>query len=103
MKFDEKILWAIGALVLVTLVIFHRQPKPGEAPEFVSPVDMIGESFTPFNTNMTRGPAYLMYNQPWAFAPPVGNVLPTITIGQQGQTVQAPASFTNRFSSCETC
>lgn len=100
MKFDEKILWAVGALVLVALVIFHRPPKPGEAPESASPVADVGESFTPYNTNMTKGPAYLTYNQPWAFHPPIGNILPTMA---NGEGSVKPSPFATRNAYCETC
>lgn len=47
--------------------------------------DMV--SNIPSPRDMASGPAYLVYNQPWFFAPPVYNMLPSVTAGQIGHQV----------------
>lgn len=45
--------------------------------------------------NNASGPAYLTYNTPWAFLPPVQNFLPQTTSGQVGEVAgQGPNPFT---------
>jgi len=96
---DEKILIAVSALIVVVVIIW-RKPivavVTGDYTE-VNPADSIGVSQTTQNSSLTRGPAYLMYNQPYAFSPPVGNFLPSITAGQVGQTVNSPTNFAGEY------
>lgn len=92
---DEKIIIAVSALLVMTVIIW-RKPivavVTGEALP-TNPNNEVGVSQTPANSSLVKGPSYLMYNQPYAFAPPIGNFLPSITAGQGNQTVNLPTNF----------
>lgn len=73
----ERIAIAVLALALVAAIIMRF--KTPTAPTADQPNSDANVSVTEQNSNVTKGPSYLMYNQgPWAFAPPVGNFLPKI-------------------------
>lgn len=95
---EEKILLALAFVGLVFVLLFQRSPEI-KAPTS-APYRDVDESSTNQNASMTTGPEYLMYNTPWAFAPPVMNTLPTVTAGQVGQTVEQPTDFSKRYSAC---
>lgn len=92
---DEKITLAVVGLLIMAVIIWRKpivavitgedEPEPQ--------VDEIGVSQTPDKRDMRNVRAYLSYNLPYAFAPPVGNFLPSITAGQVGQTVNKPTNF----------
>ena len=82
MQIDEKILLVIGAVALVALVLFNQNG--------------IGQGIL---AGVTQAPAdnvpsYLGAAQmsPFAFAPPVGNVLPYTSQGEVGQASTATDS-----------
>lgn len=93
MSKDEKIILVITALLIMAVIIWRKPIVEAIVGETIPPVDLVGLSQTPNNSTLTKGPSYLMYNQPWAFAPPVGNFLPSITAGQGNQTVNMPTNF----------
>lgn len=104
---EEKILLGLAIVALAAIVIFQRSPRaidPGGGGEAASadPVIVVGDSFTPANSSVTKGPAYLMYNAPFMFAPPISNFLPSITAGQGSQTVNQPTDFVD-LETAQTC
>ena len=82
---QEKIILGIAFAAAVGIVVF--QTRRAEAPTMAEPTQTAVPESSPRGQN---GPAYLTYNTPWAFAPPVANFMPTMTSGQVGQTVQSP-------------
>ncbi len=90
MSQDEKIWLGLAFVGLVAVLLFQRAIS---VPFVGSTVADIGVSLTPQNANLAKGPSYLMYNSPWAYAPPVGNFLPSISAGQIGQTENVPTNF----------
>lgn len=109
MSREEKILLGLAIAALAAIVIFQRgsmSRDPGGGGEPVaadtSPVIQVGDSFTPANSSMTKGPAYLTYNAPFMFAPPISNFLPSITAGQGSQTVNQPTDFVD-LETAATC
>jgi len=71
----------IGLVILVlaamafVLASIKPAPQAATARNLQEPID---EANTPQNSSVAHGPQYLIYNQaPWAFAPPVGNFLPS--------------------------
>ena len=101
MSKDEKIIIAV-AVLLITVVIIWRKPiiaaVTGDTSDEVTPYDSVGVSQILTPESASRGLSYLSYNQPWAFAPPVGNFLPSITAGQGNQTVNKPTNFESDIS-----
>lgn len=93
MSKDEKIILVVTALLIMVVIIWRKPIVAAIVGETIPAADMVGVSQTPENTSLVKGPSYLMYNQPWAFAPPVGNFLPSITAGQGNQTVNLPTNF----------
>jgi hypothetical protein len=93
---DEKILIAFAALMIMAIIIW-RKPIARVVSGETSVADEIGMSQTQYNASVTRGPEYMMYNAPYAFAPPLGNFLPSITAGQVGQTVNKPTNFESEY------
>lgn len=97
-KFHFLLWFAVAALAVIVLWEIQRPVAASITAPTVdpaSPTDSI--ILTPENSS---GTDYLTYNTPWAFAPPVQNVLPTTTIGQVGQVAgQGPSPE----SSCFTC
>jgi hypothetical protein len=101
MTHGERIFLTLAALGVVAVVIFElRQPAPVAMP----PTDPNGNglvSNTPKTSDLTTGPGYLIYNQPYAFSPPVANFIPENTMGENGvatSTVQGQS-----FSTCDEC
>ncbi len=97
MSNEEKIWLGLAFVGLVAVLLFQRSPIAGNITTAVADVGM---SLTPDNTSLTRGPSYLVYNSPWAFSPPTGNFLPSITAGQIGQTVNVPTNFDPNGCGC---
>lgn len=89
---DEKVFLGLALAALAAIVIFQR-PQTVAAREYVDPIDRVGNSLTPRNDSVVKGPEYMTYNQPWFFAPPIGNFLPSITAGLGSQTVNQPTDF----------
>lgn len=83
-KAERVFLWIIG-VVLVALVIFKVAPR---LREMSANTDAVTSNAG--DASMTTGPEYLMYNAPYAFAPPVSNFMPNSVIGQIGQTIKDP-------------
>lgn len=84
MRNEEKILLALCAVALVALVIW-RNPKvvTGETIATISG-DIPDEAST---EAAPGGPAYLTYNQPYIWGPPVNNFLPAINATNNGGTI----------------
>lgn len=93
MSKDEKITLAVVGLLILAVLIWRKPIVAAIAESEIPVVDEIGVSMNRLNTSMTKGPDYLMYNMPYAFSPPIGNFLPSITAGQIGQTVNRPTNF----------
>jgi len=95
MERKDMILLGLVAAALAAVVIYQKPPayQPGTEPGTPLPTDTIGMSLTPNNASVVSGPAYMTYNAPWFFSPPVGNFLPSITAGQGNQTVNMPTNF----------
>lgn len=92
---DEKIILVVVALLIMAVIIW-RKPIVAAITgddEPMPQVDEIGVSQTPNKRDMKNVRAYLSYNLPYAFSPPVGNFLPSQTAGQVGQTVNKPTNF----------
>jgi hypothetical protein len=90
MSRSEKIFLAIVVIALVAVVIFRgRNP-------FVPQPDEVGVSQSNANANLSVGPAYLMYNQPYYFGPDIAPFLPTLTAGAANQIGLAPPPFLKR-------
>ncbi len=90
MSNTEKIMLALVALGIVAVLMYRG--VPGASPEVVEVGDAPASQ---------AGPAFLTYNLPWANNPPVGNVLPSRSMGQAGQVGQR-GSFQN-FSPTDPC
>lgn len=91
---DEKITLVIVGLLLAAVIIWRKPIVEAIiAPEEQPVIDEIGISQNPGNSSMTKGREYLVYNLPYAFSPPIGNFLPSITAGQGNQTVNKPTNF----------
>ena len=102
---QEKNLLGLAIAALAAVVIFQRRPAVAEVspPQADTvPVIQVGDSFTPANSSMVKGPAYLTYNAPFMFAPPISNFLPSITAGQGSQTVNQPTDFVD-LETAQTC
>jgi hypothetical protein len=74
MSTEEKILLVLGGLAIAAVLLFQVKPKtiieeiaPNESQPVEEPKD-------------NGGPAYLTYNQPYIWGPPVNNFLPPINI-----------------------
>lgn len=107
MTTEEKVMIGVALAALLAVVAFSQFPpsgvyKPGEDVEAENMSD-IYMSNTPQTADMTAGPAYLMYNQPWAFAPPVANILPTRSMGQIGQTTQPDSTSYDANTFTDVC
>lgn len=89
--------WAFFVVVvaLSALVVWElNKPNTTDVATVDTPAPLdAGDSIilTPDNAS---GPAYLTYNTPWAFSPPVQNFLPKTTAGQIGEVAgQGPDPF----------
>ena len=94
MSKDEKIILVITALLIMAVIVWRKPIANVIMGEPMEPaIDLVGMSQTPSNSNLTKGPSYLMYNQPWAFSPPVNNFLPAIASGEGRRNVMTPANM----------
>lgn len=82
----EKVALALAALGIVAVLIYR---DPAQSPETID---------QPMSVRRT-GPAYLTYNYPWGNNAAIGNVLPTTSVGQVGQSVNQLGEATD-FSNC---
>lgn len=86
MTTEEKILLTLSFAALAAIVVF-KKPVTADAP--LNPIADVGSSILPSQLNSGSGPAYLVANaSPWAFSPPVQNILPTLSAGSQNQLPQ---------------
>lgn len=92
---EETTFVGIAVLALAALVIYDVRSKNAAVTTDAPPLD-------PIQAMQTSGPQYLLYNQPWAFSPPVGNVLPSVTAGQIGQVAGQGPTPTSQ-ATCNTC
>lgn len=92
---EETTFVGIALLGLAALVIYDVRTKNAVATPDAPTLD-------PLQAMQSTGPAYLIYNQPWAFSPPVGNVLPAVTSGQAGQVAGQGPTPTSP-ATCNTC
>lgn len=103
---EEKIILGLALVALVGIVVF-QYPKTETIVAAVEmprdPLGTVGESLTPTNTGVGKTPAYLGYNLPWAFSPPVSNVLPSQTVGQVGQVTNAAGNFADPYAPSCNC
>lgn len=88
---EEKIILGVAAVALAAVVIYQRPLVAAPIIEHDPVADNV--SLTPYNDSVTKGPSYMAYNSPFAFAPPISNFLPSITAGQAGQTINTPTDF----------
>lgn len=98
MERKDFVLMGLAFVALTAVVVYRRPLSEAIAPS--SPV-ADGESLTPENTSMAKGPVFLQYNSPWAFAPPVGNFLPNLTVGMGAQTVQLQQQTSYSTCGCD--
>lgn len=76
----EKVLIGLAFVALAALVIANiRQPSS----QVAAVENLPAEDYT---LNQTSGPLYLLGNMPWAYQPWVGNAMPQLTAGQEGQS-----------------
>lgn len=97
MKADQ-IAVILAFAALVGIVIF-KVPTSAEKAVQVDEYDGVDTSNVPTQSNASRGPWNLTYNEPWIFAPPIGNFLPQVTQGQQGQVVET-GPVVNTYTPC---
>jgi hypothetical protein len=96
----EQVLLAVVFAALAAVVLFNVAPGLIPVPPSKAPPDNSQTSSTPVNASVVSGPDYLMYNQPFFFAPPVQNFLPSTTApGQAGAQVNAATPF----GACNSC
>lgn len=82
---DERIILIIGGLALAAIVLYHIT-------EFNS-VEA-AEPMPEFKVVPSGVANYMVYNQPYLFAPPVANILPETASGILGQSfTQPPATL----------
>lgn len=74
---EDEIVMILALVALVAVCLYNHPAIPDTPPSRT----VLGQDAGDF----TQGPAYLMANSPWLFAPPVGNVLPVTTAGLFGQ------------------
>jgi len=91
---DAKILMFAVVGVLAGVLIWNKQISA-----FMAHTGSNTVSGAPIDGSLTNGPEYLVYNTPWAYNPALGNVLPSMTEGQIGQTNAQPQNN----SYCDTC
>lgn len=78
MQTEEKILLVVSAIALACAIIFRVPPT-------VTPMAIAKEatvSQDPEKTDPKGGPAYLTYNQPYMWGPPVNSFLPAINMAR---------------------
>jgi hypothetical protein len=89
----------VSIVALVALVIFDIRAKNAAL--------ATSNKTQPVNNTLAdatvQGPAYLLYNQPWMFSPPVGNIMPSVTAGQAGQMITQSPAPTSAAQLCSTC
>lgn len=96
----------VGVLIVIAMAIvignvhFRRTPFVS-APSADNPNEPVENSVLPSSATSSGGREYLVYNTPWAFTPPVGNLMPNAiksnNIGANADT----ANFTE--NGCSTC
>lgn len=94
MKKEYHLLWIVMAVIAVFIIWEVAKPGSEEVTTAIADDPMLSNVQTPGNA--TNGPAYLLFNSPYAFSPPVQNFLPRTSSGQVGQVVD-----TN--TGCQTC
>lgn len=100
---DERILLLIAGAGLAAVVLWRVSEPLRVSPLTVetggTPIQAAGYSQVPSPAQLANGPDYLIANAPWAYNPAIGNVVPTITVGQAGQVENNPPNF-NYASDC---
>ena len=75
----EDFVFVLALLALFATLLWHRRPTVAvpvaEVSELPNARDTVGMSNTPLNSRTEIGPKYLVYNQKYAFAPPVANIV----------------------------
>lgn len=87
----ERAILLVLCLAVIAWLVMHLRPIPAQ--------DAIVEAAGP-DTSMAEGPNYLIYNMPWAFSPPVGNILPQRSAGLLGQNIAESIDPTSQAISC---
>lgn len=96
MSNDAKILMFVVVGLLAGVLIWNKQLS-----QFLAPTGSDVISGAPVDGSLTNGPEYLVYNTPWAYNPALGNVLPSLTEGQIGQTDAQPQN--TDYTTCTRC
>ena len=91
---DEKIILVLGGVMLGAIILYHLTNTPDNAAEIQ--VDESGiiptMSQTMAGAQSGKVRAYIGYNSPFLFAPPIGNVMPP-QIGPGTHAVTADPNF----------
>jgi len=98
MERSEQVFIGVAFVALVALVILDLRSKAA-----ITPTEATQPTNNPLAMATQEGPAYLLYNQPWMFSPPVGNIMPSVTVGQAGQIVNQSPAPTSPGQICSTC
>lgn len=106
MEKDEKILLVFAGAALVAVILWKatgnmRLPNALDLETGGMPIQAAGVSQDPTPQGAAVGPLYLTYNAPWAFAPPVGNIVPTATSGQIGEVENGYDNFVSYKGCCD--
>jgi hypothetical protein len=96
----EQIVLALIFATLAAVVLFNVAPGMFSRVAAPGPDVDTQTSTTPVNSSVTAGPDYLMYNQPYFFAPPVQNFLPTTVAPLQGG---ASVNVATPIGACNNC
>jgi len=97
MSKDAQILMFVVVGALAAVLIWNKQISG-----FIAPTGSDAVSGAPTDASLTNGPEYLVYNTPWAYNPALGNVLPSMTEGQIGQTNAQPQN-SSYSTGCAMC
>lgn len=86
MQFNEKVFLGVMVVAIAALILWRNNPLTASP---VTELDSMNET----NANLVKGPAYLMYNQPWYFGPDVAPFMPMLTAGAANQSAINPPQF----------
>jgi hypothetical protein len=97
----EKIFLGLLGVILIAVLFYEFA---GGAPAMAATpadTDELPNVAGPYGGSLTSGPAYLLYNAPYAFAPPVNNFLPAVTSGMTATPAASSINATSPACACE--